>query len=708
MLNGLFNIGQSGLNASQAWISVTGNNIANADTEGYSRQYVDQREAGGLNYRPGEQPLGVKAQQILRYYDSFLVKSFVSQSTNSARWDEHDTIMASLENLFNESNRQGINSLLSEFFGAWQDLSLRPDDVATRESLVSFADGLGDMVGNTMTSIRNIQKEMDVSIAEDVARINEIAVAIADLNRQITANTIDGISNPNSILDERDRLVNELATMIDVETIDNGRGEFRVQLTTGQPLVDGYVSYELQVLGPHWENRLMPDSSYQGEILVQGNDSYEYTVEIVKGGDATNGVTEDTPQFRVSLDGGKTWLRDDEGKELRFNITDSNNDGEVDPVLVKELTISFSELNGFNAGDKFDIVPKDGLYWIEPTKGPENITPQIDFNGTDNKNRVTGGSLAAYYAIRDDNCGRYMDKLDAVVSSLIWEVNRIHSQGTGLEHLTYLQGDQMVEDSEQPLGSPQSILPFSDRLQSGNVNFHFYDSVTGDYLDSTMLTFDNTPDHNFDPSIHTLENVRDAINKMTVGNDNPLTATIQNGKLLIEVNPAVDDVDFVLGADSSGLMTALGLNTFFSGHNADTLAVNTQVHSNVNLVAAGQVNGQFQTNVGDNITAVQIGALSDKNVTITTFWHTETQQSLNEYYANLVTTVGADRRRSATNAEYHGTLTADLEERVASVSGVNMDEEMSNLIKFQHSYTAAAKMITTADQMLQTLLGLKQ
>ncbi len=68
MLNGLFNIGQSALNASQAWISVTGNNLANVDTEGYSRQYVDQKDAGGLTYKPGAQPLGVNAQQIMRFF----------------------------------------------------------------------------------------------------------------------------------------------------------------------------------------------------------------------------------------------------------------------------------------------------------------------------------------------------------------------------------------------------------------------------------------------------------------------------------------------------------------------------------------------------------------------------------------------------------------------------------------------------------------
>ena len=91
-----------------------------------------------------------------------------------------------------------------------------------------------------------------------------------------------------------------------------------------------------------------------------------------------------------------------------------------------------------------------------------------------------------------------------------------------------------------------------------------------------------------------------------------------------------------------------------------------------------------------------------------TFWKTVKDQSLSEYYANLVTTVGSDKRRSATNADYNKALSDDLNERLQSVEGVNLDEELSNLIKYQHSYTAAAKLITTADQMLQTVLGLKQ
>ena len=154
MLNGLLNIGHTALTAAQAWISVTGSNIANADTEGYTRRYVDQRDGGTITTKPGGESLGVNAQQVLRYFDAFLESSYVRQSTNSARWSEQETIMSSVENLFNESNRTGISSTLTEFFTAWSDLAQRPDDTATRESLLSYADSLGDMLGSTVDSLK--------------------------------------------------------------------------------------------------------------------------------------------------------------------------------------------------------------------------------------------------------------------------------------------------------------------------------------------------------------------------------------------------------------------------------------------------------------------------------------------------------------------------------------------------------------------------
>lgn len=804
MLNNLLNIGKTSLQASQAWMNVTGNNIANADTEGYSRQYIDQRDNYAINYRPGAMGMGVNAQQVLRYYDSFLEQSYIRQNTNSARWDEQDKLMTSLETLFNESNRTGLSSTLQNYFKAWSDLGLYPDSTAHRASLLSYADNLGDMFSNTAEQIRKLQRDMSVSIQDAVKRVNEISRAIADLNRQITANTVDGINNPNSLLDQRDQLVRELSELLNVQTIDNGKGNFTVQLTTGQPLVEGEVLHELAYLDGHTQTqyRLQPNSVYEGKVEYEGNDGFEYTLDLLPGN-----------QFRVSLDGGRTWLKGDDGQELRFDIMDRDGDGKSDPVRVKNLTISFTDLyqknndgkpvdaagneldhfdktlgsdgawvnangdvidaagnvltwdttsgtwqngglaatptspaltlgsvykknaNGqvvnaanppqplewnetdkkwylagtktdaipalvASAGDKFDLTPKDALYWIEPTRGPQNVTPQVYLDGTDNKDRVYGGKMASYFNIRDDNCTRYLDELDATARSLIWEVNRQHSQGAGLQKFDSLQGTESVGDTGQPLGSWQSRLVFSDKLQAGTIQFHFYDKLTDKgHLSSATL--------DFDPATDSLEDVMAKINALTDKDGKQLLqASIQNGRLEIISNNA--DQQFVLGADSSGLMAALGVNTFFSGNSAESLAVNEMLHKNSHWVASGQVNGNFEVNEGDGATATAIGELAKKDVTISTTWKTVDNQTISEFYANLVSEVGSERRLSKTNSEYHSTLTQDLFERSQAVSGVNLDEEMTNLIKYQHSYIAAAKLITTADQMLQTLLGIKQ
>ncbi|MBD5642167.1 MAG: flagellar hook-associated protein FlgK [Desulfovibrio sp.] len=696
MLSGLLNIGNSALNASQAWISVTGNNLANADTEGYSRQYVDQKDAGGLTYRPGAQPLGVNAQQIMRFFDQFLEKSYVRQNANSSRWSQQDTIMASVENLFNEANRVGINSAMNNFFNAWQDLTLRPDDTSVRQSLLSYADNMADMFQGTMNSLKNIQDEMDVSIRQGVDRVNDIAVAIADLNRQITATTVDGINNPNSLLDKRDQLVRELSEYVDVETIDHGKGDFRVQLTTGQPLVDGTETYSLAFLAAQKENQLLPGSNYAGTVNFQGSDEFEYTIEVANGGELAfddNGkLKQPVPSIKVSLDGGKTWIKNANGEEeFALSATkDENENITVDDIKIKELTLSFTEAENFNKGDRFNITPKTGLYWIEPTRGPQNITPQIGLNGVDNPNRVTGGKLAAYFNVRDDNIGRYKDELNAVANSVIWEVNRIHSQGAGLQKLESVVGSERVGNTTAPLGSAQAMLANYDKLQKGGIQFHVYNNLD-EKIDSFTI--------DFDPS----ESLNEFVEKFA---EHGITAQIQDGKLLLE--PTQNGTKFALGVDSTGLMAALGVNTFFSGSSATDIAVNDAVHMNTQLIAAGQVNGAGEINPGDNATATAIGKLATKPVTISTFWKTVDNQSISQYYANLVSTVGTDRRLTKTNTEYHGALTNDLYERVTSVTGVNMDEEMSNLIKYQHSYTAAAKLITTADEMLQTLLGLKQ
>jgi flagellar hook-associated protein 1 FlgK len=285
---------------------------------------------------------------------------------------------------------------------------------------------------------------------------------------------------------------------------------------------------------------------------------------------------------------------------------------------------------------------------------------------------------------------------------MVWEVNRLHSQGTGLERFEDVIGTYGLVDKDADLGVDAGLI-FGDKLESGNLMIGVYDKTTGALVQFQGLDFDSVAAgvQNFDPAAHSLQDVVDAINSTFGG---ALTASAPDNHLQITADA---DHDFAFGSDTTGLLAALGINTFFEGSDARTLSVNNSVRSNASRINTGHVNGAGEMNEGDNTTAAAIAALQAKAVATRTVTEGTTRQTLGEYYSTLVAKAGSDTQSAKFNAEYQGALANDLRSRQESVSGVNLDEEMTNLIKFQHAYTAAAKLITTAESMLEVLLGLK-
>ena len=139
-----------------------------------------------------------------------------------------------------------------------------------------------------------------------------------------------------------------------------------------------------------------------------------------------------------------------------------------------------------------------------------------------------------------------------------------------------------------------------------------------------------------------------------------------------------------------------------------SLGVRHELSTNANLINAGRVNGAGEVNAGDNITAQAIADLVSKRVDINITGRATTKQTMTDFYATMVARVGGETASVGFTATTERTMAKELYDKREEISGVNLDEEMSNLIKFQSSYKAAAKLITTADQMLQTILSLKQ
>ncbi|GAB6176451.1 flagellar hook-associated protein FlgK [Desulfobaculum senezii] len=700
-VNSILDIGKLGLFASQSAIEVTGNNISNVNTPGYSRQRVNLEEAISIDYRPGQMGTGVRATEVVRYFDEFVEQQFTVKVADRSRWDALWQNLRSVDGLFNESSTRGISSSMDQFFNDWQDLSAPGSAQAKREALLGNTRTLLSAIHTAQSDMERMQQQMNGFIEQEVEDINNLIHDIAAVNAEIAIHHDPGKNNANSLLDQRTQLVRDLANRMDIDYIDNGGGNFTVLTKAGHTLVDGNQTYEITMENAKTVANLTPGSGFDGEIYFEGSDDFEYTVEVLTDGDVSSGAGAAT--FRVSLDGGRTWMTDEDGNEKHFSARP-----EGGKVSVGDLNIWFGEKSDagtapgtdLSAGDSFTIVPKAGLYWYKNTSTAMNITPQSYSNGADDKRRLTGGSLTGYFHFRDQHVGKYKDRLDALAKSLAWEVNRLHSQGVGEQKFTDVTGTYTVNSSSVALGSNSSGLAFGDKLQKGNVEMFVYDSTDGSVISSGALDFGGGA--SFDPAVHTLDDVATAINNTFGAN---VTASVSNGQLRIQSDDP--DVEFAFGSDSSGLLAGLGINTYFQGSSASDLELNAAIVKDPELLAMGHVNGAGEANLGDRVTATNIAKLKDKDVGISTSREGRTEQTLNEYYNNIVGTVGADTSAAEYNYKFNNTLAQNLEDRQEEVSGVNLDEEMGNLIKFQHSYTAAAKLITTADQMLQTVLALK-
>ncbi|MFP4516997.1 MAG: flagellar hook-associated protein FlgK [Desulfovibrionales bacterium] len=694
-LSSILNTGQWALFASQASIEVTGNNIANVNTPGYSRQAVRLEEAPTLDFAPGQLGTGVRAKEVIRYFDELVEAQYNDKASLRERWSALETELGDVEMIFNEADGGKINEMLSQFWAHWQALSLRPNDITARSTLVQKATDLAVTVNATKRDLETIQNGMDARINDDVKAINDLIKRITELNREITIHQVDGQNNANSMLDERARLVRDLSAKIDIQTIDNGAGNFTVLTKAGHTLVDGMDPdnvFELRFNAPQTVNDLSDESVFDGRIYYEGESDYEYLVEVVDEGDVGAGAT-----FKVSIDDGKTWLKDEDGKDREFQA------GEYDQrVLLPEggLSLWFGRdndaINGptteLSEGDRFTVMPKSGLYWYKNSSSEMNVTPLLEAGGIEDSSRVTGGTLAGYFQARDHHIAHYREKLDTFAEGLAWEVNRLHSQGAGLSRFTEVTGTNGVTDTSAALGEPSSGLNFGDKLQKGGVTIHVFDSNTGS-VESEILDFD--PENDSLDDLITNIDYFDGISASLSGNT-------------LKISASESRYEFAFGSDSTGVLAALGINSFFDGTDASTLEVGSKVRDDLDFVAAGHVNGSGEMNQGDNTTARAIAGLATTRVDLSTAFEGATSQTLSDYFGSIVGNVGGDKAMAKFNHMYNKSLADDLNAKQEEVAGVNLDEEMSNLIKFQHSYTAAAKMILAADRMLETLMSVKQ
>ncbi|MDR3641467.1 MAG: flagellar hook-associated protein FlgK [Humidesulfovibrio sp.] len=698
-LTSILNTGKSALGVAQTAISVTSDNIANVDTTGYSRKTVNFAESYTVDTSGGSLGTGVWAESVQRSYDQYIENQYYDQATMRDRWNSLYTNLSNTESLFNESSGYGLSNTLQSFFSKWSSLTSATSDASSRNSVLTSSQTLVSTLSQMQSDLTTQSQQTDSAIQQQVTEVNSILKQVAALNKQISS-TSAGTSN---LEDSRSALVRSLSSYMDINYITGSDNSITITTKAGQTLVSGADSFSISYDSPQATSALTGGSSFTGSVYFGGSDTQDYTLKVVKAGNVSSGAS--AAQFNVSVDGGKTWLTGSNGKPLVYSARTQDtatNVGELSVWFGASSNSSAVPNSSLSVGDKFTITPMRALYWNENTSTKENITPFTDTSGTQDTKRLTGGTLSALCSYKNDYLGNYQEQLNSLSSSLAWEVNRIHSQGTGLDKETSVSGTYSVKHDNMALGSNSCGLTYGSKLTSGSAFLYIYKNSTGLEITGGAIDFSsNASGLNFNPATNSLDDVAAAVNKTYGGY---LNASIVNHKLTIT---AASGCSFNMGTDTSGLYAALGLNTYFTGSKASDLGINTAITTNLDNICAGHVDGAGVANSGDSTTAKAIAGLLNDKVSISTLRGGTVSQTISGYYSGLVSKVGSDTAQAKYKYQYTNTLATDLNDQQQSVSGVNLDEEMTNLIKYQHAYTAAAKLITTADSMFQTLLGLK-
>jgi len=297
-----------------------------------------------------------------------------------------------------------------------------------------------------------------------------------------------------------------------------------------------------------------------------------------------------------------------------------------------------------------------------------------------------GGKLGGLISLRDNQVASYVQNLDSMAANLIFAVNQLHTGGTGSTVVTQYTAAQPSSNPATAVNVDANI-PFASKIVNGSFTLHV--------LDGPPLTNPGGTAINITAGTTTLNQIATAISAVA-----GVTASVNASGQLV-VDGGANRIAFT--NDTSNFLAAYEINAFFHGSSAADFAVDSAVLNDAGRIASAAANATTSDIApADNSVALAILGLRDKAVSI----DGSTAASPVQRAANLASTYGLDVAAANQQLSYRQAEASSLASQRASISGVNMDEELVKMMQFQRAYEAAAKVIQTSNQMLDSLMGL--
>ena len=650
-----FDIGISGLGAAQNGFDIIGNNIANAATDGYHRQRLELVPSYAAQVGSVLIGGGVDVAGVSRMIDTLLENEILRQQSSYGQVSKEVDMLRTIETAFGElSSEGGLNEAIDEFFNALQDLASNPNQSVWQNQVLTVAEAMANRFRTLDEFLTNLESQITLEAEQTIEEINNLIKTIAEFNENIERQEIQS-GQANNLRDKRDRCITELSKLVSVQTQEREYGVVDVSIA-GIPVLTGTNAIELEV---GFNENIGLGITVAGE--------YNYYTDIQGG--------------RL---GGLISLKND-------IITDIHDDLNT---LVSAIIQQVNQYHVQGAGSEGSFTELNGWTMVS-----EDL---VDFNPP-----VTDGNI--YIRVIDTNTGAVtrtavpVDVSADSLTSLAADITAI----TGLtasvtDSKLHIQADAGYEFDFLP-----SVLPLPTDSDFTGTTSPPDVSVSGIYTGSENQTFTFTVSGtgsvgNGSIQITVTDGQGNTVTTLNVGSGYAAGDVLDAGngiKIALGVGDLVDgntfEVDAFARSDETGVLAAVGMNTFFSGRNASNIAVCSDISDTPGRIAVAT-----GPDMADNTNALRLAGLRDQTVS--------DLDSLTpgEFYRRLVTDVGLDLSVRQVSQENIEVIVQNLANQQSEISGVDINDEAAKMLVFEQMFKAMAKYLNTVQSSLSTIMEL--
>lgn len=648
-----FSIGLSGLEAALKGLEIIGNNTANAATEGFHQQRVEFVPAYSVQIGDIILGGGVDVAEVSRVINNLLEQQIIQQKYLSGQISQELSTLRTVESAFGELASEGtLGTTIDAFFNALHDLSAHPDNGIYQAQVVNAAEALANQFQTIADFLTKLENQIVLEVQNTVDEVNTLINQIAELNDKIESFEITG-GQANNLRDQRDQCAALLAELIGIQTLEREYGVVDVSVG-GIPVVTGSDVLELEAA--------LQAGGLIG-ISVAGAEDYKTEVQGGKLGGLFTLKNELLSDIHDDLD------------SLAAAIIQQINQYHVQGVGSEG---SFTALGGWrmtseNLAD-FDPPVSDGTIYFRLTN---------ESTGAVTRESITiDASTDTLSSIATDITNN-ITSLTATVDSS----NRLLIQASGYKF------DFLPAVLPSPTGLTGTSSPTMSGIYTGTDNdtFRFTVVGTGSVGNGTLqlqvkdnagagdliATLDVGSGYAAGDRLHVADGIYISLSAGTL-ND---TETF--------------DVEVFSDTDESGLLAAVGLNTFFSGGSASDIAVCSEISA-----TPGRVATCLGPDMTDNTNAARMAGLRNEPVS------SLNNLTVGEFYRGLVTQLGQDITIKDMQQSNIETVMQSLANQQNEVSGVDINEQAAQMLVFERMFQAMAKYISAAQLYYETLFTL--